>query len=99
MNFIRPALVVCLLAMAGCKSSAPALELPCTFHQDCRLTAIGPDCCDTCEPLVGSVGSVAARTEYCARKAAAPCPKLDCASVAATPSCVEGRCIARPGIH
>ena len=96
---MKAVLLACALGLLGCKARAPRLEPTCTFDQDCALTMVGPDCCDRCEPSVGSAGSVAALSAWCAQKPAGSCPKLDCQSAAATASCADGRCVTRAGIH
>ncbi len=90
------ALVLCLL---GCKERAPHLALECKFHQDCQPTGLGPDCCDTCRPQVGNVGSLSAFTAWCAAHPPAGCPKIDCQAPDFTAMCERERCIAKPGIH
>ena len=92
-------LLLLLLSHSGCKARAPKLEVECTLHQDCALTAIGPDCCDRCEPRVGNRPSLAALGAWCAARPPAVCPRLDCVNSVSTPMCEAGRCVARPGIH
>ena len=96
---MRRVALLCMLGLLGCKARAPKLELECTFDENCTLTTVGSDCCDSCEQMVGSAVSVSALFAYCAQRPATSCKKLDCPNTAATAFCENGHCLKRAGVH
>ena len=92
-------ILLCAVCLSGCKPRAPKLEPECTFDQDCTLTALGPNCCETCEPRIGNTASTAAFTSWCAAHPATGCAELKCPGSAVTPMCEKSRCISKSGIH
>jgi hypothetical protein len=76
----------------------PAVDGACAQDADCATSFFDDQCCNQCEPRVGSKGWAKKVSDFCTAKDAGrggSCAPRACSWVFGRPRCVDGRCASR----
>lgn len=76
----------------------PTLDAACAQDADCATAFFDDQCCNQCEPRVGSKGWAKKVNDFCTAKHAGrggSCAPRACSWVFGRPRCVDGRCASR----